>query len=1056
MNLTELSIKNRITTYLLILLLLLFGVLSYKSLEKAEDPGFTIKVALITTNWPGATAEQVANLVSKKIENEVKSIDALNYVTSKNTDGQSNVYVNIRSQYKELGPIWQELRDKINTYVVPQLPQGAQTPMINTYFGDVYGSLITLSSEDYSYAELYKEAEKLKEYLFFSAPEIGKIDISGVQSEVIYINIDNARLANSGISLQSIAQALSSSNVIVAGGTLLNQNDRIMVIPEGNYNDLTQIEKTIISSSDGKNSLFLKDIATIERGYQDPASFKIFYSGKKSLVIAVSLRKGENIIAMGDKIKDAVNKFEKSLPIGMETDIVYFQPSLVEEKVTSFISNLFQAIVTILIIMFMFLGFRTGVIVASLTPTSIAFTMIGLMIFGYGINQITLAGLIIALGMLVDNAVVMCESIIVMIQNGKGKLEACLDSAKSLALPLFTSSLTTIAAFAPIALNKEDMGEYVGPMAVVVLLALMGSWLINQTFVPLLCNDFLKVDTKQHLNLDNKWYSLYRTTLIKLLKNKKMTVLGAFLSFVLGIFLFKFIPQNFMPESTTPIVLSVLQMPRGTALEETEKVANDLTKYIEKNFYIGKTEPLSPTILDYILTGGTEKKYPKEGILSMATFVGGGAPKFTIGYTPEAQMSEYALILMNVTNYKLVKKYSSEINLYMQENYPEVDIVSKGLSNGSTYVKELGYQFSSHNQELLNRVVEEVKEKMREIEGIRNISDNWGNQVARLKININQDKAKKAGLSNQQIGELMQYNLQGTTATIFRDFNAPPKATRIPITIKGTNNYSNNITGLESLELINPNNGQSVPLDQIASIDLGFGPSFVFTRNMTPTVEVNADTAQGYTSADLNKQIYPWIKERMKEWGSEVKFYLAGQQESSEKNQGGLVVQLPIAFLVMALLVIAQFNSIKKGICILMTIPLSILGCALGLLITGIDFGFMAMIGIISLAGVVINHGIILIDTFTNEKESGKSDQDAIVFGAQSRVRPIILTVVTTLCGLLPLYFFGGPLFQPLAAVQIFGLAMDTLLSLIAVPAIYAYMMKVDFDQYEYKIENRE
>lgn len=1050
MKITKFAIDNKVTSYLLFTLLLIFGYISYEESEKAQDPGFTVKVALITTQWPGATANQMAELVSKTIADQVQSMDSLDYVTSKNLDGVSNVYVNIKAEYRDLGPVWSELRDRINTFVVPQLPQGVGSPSINTFFGDVYGTLLTISGDGYSYDQLYATAEKLKEKLLFSVPEVGRIDISGVQTPVIYVKIDNNRLATSGITMQNIINSLSSLNVIMQSGDVVSGNSRIVLIPSGNFTDLKQIENTVITNNDGTQSIYLREIADVERGYRDPTTYLVNYNGEPAITLGVALASGQDILKMSVGMQKVMKEFKDSLPIGLEVGTIYYQPDLVQNNVTAFIVNLFQAIAVIIIVMFLFLGLRSGLIVAALTPTSIAFTIIGLYYLGFGINQITLAGLIIALGMLVDNAVVMSENIMVLLQQGKGRMEACMESSKTLAIPLLVSSLTTVTAFSPIILNKQSMGEFVGPLSVVVFLALMGSWLINQTLIPLLCFDFIKVTKNDELNLNSKAYVMYRETLIKLLKYKKISIVCTIISFIFGLWLFKFIPGNFMPDSTDPIMSTFIRLPKGTNIEVTKAVTEDLSNFIKKNYSTGAQEPLRPTIFDYITTGGTTKRYPKDGVLSWGSFVGGGAPKYSTGYTPEARLPEYSYTMYNVTDYRIIKKISSEVNQYMEKKYPDIDIVSKGMGSGVSLEKDLGYQFMSNDLVLLKKVTKEVEEKLKSLEGTRAISNNWGNSVPRIYVEIDQNKAKQAGFTSQTIGQALQFALQGYPATIFRDFQAPPQNTSIPISLRGTNSYRNDITGLEGIEIMSPEAGKTVPLKQIANIKVEYSPGFVFTRHLSYAVEVDGALKDGYTAKEVNKQIQPWLEEKLKEWGPSVQYKLAGIEQTSSENEDALFKPIPIALMIMFVLVIGQFNSIRKGLCIMLVIPLSLLGIAIGLLLTNTDLGFMAIVGIIALSGVVLNHAIILVDKMTIEKNEGRNDQDAIVFGCQSRLRPIFLTVATTLAGLMPLYFFGGPLFQPLAVVLIFGLVTDTVLALGIIPVIYAIFFRVNFDGYEY------
>lgn len=1059
MKLTELAIKNKVTTYFLIVVLLIGGYLSYQKSEKAQDPGFTIKVALITTNWPGATAKQMADLVSKRIADQVQNMDSLWYVNSTNTDGQSNVYVNIKAEYKDIQPVWTELRNRINTFVVPNLPQGVQVPQINTFYGDIYGTLLAIGGDGYTYEELYETAYQLKEVLLFNVPQIGSIDISGIQNETVYIDIDNKLLSQTGLTLQNIINTLNSSNVIIKGGNIVIDENRLKVTPSGNFKSIEDIKDTIITSPNGDSSIYLSEVANIYKGYQDPSPYSIDFNGNKSLVLGISLGSGEDVLLMGKGIQETLKTYRNSLPIGLEVGEIYYLPDLVQTNVTAFIVNLIQAVTTIVLVMLVFLGLRSGLIVAALTPTSIAFTLIGLFWFDYGINQITLAGLIIALGMLVDNAVVMSENITVLLEEGYSRMDACLESSKTLAIPLFVSSLTTIMAFSPIILNKQNMGEYVGPLTIVVMLALMSSWLINQTFIPLLCYDFIKLKPGEKQNLNSKPYLLYREILIKVLKNKKITIVLTAISFIFGIWLLGLAPSNFMPGSTDPVMSTYITLPKGTDVDHTRAVVEDLNKFIEKNYSTGPQESLPPGLWDYITTGGTTKTYDKAGVLSWGSFIGGGAPRFSTGYSPQTQLPEYAYIMYNLTDYRLIPKLSQEINQYLINKYPDIDVVSKGLGSGVSLAKDLGYVFASRDIKLLKKVAEEVKSKLTSLDGTYAVSDDWGIEVPKIFIEVDTEKAQMAGFTNDTIGTYLQYVLQGYNASVYRNFDAPPQSTVIPIVLRGTDQYKDDLNSIQSIELVN-SKGQAVPLKQIAKISLEYYDSLVATRNMAYSIEIDAAIKDSTTPLEVNKKFMPWLDEKLKEWGPDVKYYSSGIMQTSDENQEALFAQVPIAILGMFFLVVAQFNSMRKGLTIMLVIPLSILGVAIGLLLTNTDLGFMAMIGIIALAGVVLNHAIILVDKMTIEKDDlGRSDQDAVVFGCQSRLRPIFLTVATTLVGLMPLYFFGGPLFQPVAVVLIFGLVTDTVLALGVIPVIYALFYKIDFADYKYDesrlIENK-
>ena len=1051
MLLTELSIKNHITTAILYILIIVGGYFAYTGMEKAEDPGFTIKTATITTYWPGATAQQMESLVSDKIAETLQEMEETDFIESKNRDGISTVYFNAEAIYwgDELLPIWEKLRKKVYIEAVPKLPEGVVGPFVDDEFGDIYGTVVAISGDDYSYTELYDEAEKLREALLMQVDEIGKIAVHGVQEERIFVEYNNSKLAEMKISIKDISDALSSRNIIIPGGNILDSNKRMTVLPTGNFITVDEIGKTVINVPGSDEVVYLKDIADIEKGYIDPANYKTQFNGKNAIILSASLKSGEDNIILGRNVKEILTTYQEKAPIGLEYDILAFQPDIVENKVLSFVSNLAQAIFTVLAVMFIFLGLRTGLIVASLVPTAIALALVVLPKLGYGLNQMTLAGLIIALGMLVDNAIVMSESIMVSMESGKGKLEACLESADALKMPLLISSLTTMAAFAPIMMVEETMGEYVGPLSIVVIVTLFASWIVAMTLVPMLCYKFLKIEPQEE-NFEKRGYKFYRGILVKILKFKKIGLLGVAGLLILGVILLGVTKKQFMPDSDKPIMYTLIRLPIGTSIEETESVVSDLNEYIEKNHKVSDEE-LPSGMVDLLLTGGTTKKYEEEGIISWGAFIGGGAPKYTLMYTPEAPAPEYAYILYNTTNHNLIEDVSLDIDKFLNSNYPDIEAFSAILSAGNIAVKNIEYRLTGTDIEKLRVLTEEVKAKLETVDGTKAISDNWNQEVRQVVVDVDQDKVRKAGLTSEEVAVSLQSILSGVEATTFRNPDASPINSLVPVTLRTTSKFRDDITALETTRVYSSRNGETVPLKQIANIKVEWAPGMIYTRDRMPTIEVSSAMKTGVMATDIDEIMIPWLDEKIEEYGPGFKWELGGENENAFDNQESLASKLPIAALLIVLLLVAQFNSIKKPIAILSSIPLGIIGVAVGLLISGEKFGFMPLVGLVSLAGVVINNAIVLIDSIDIQiVEFGRSPQVAIVEACQRRMRPILLTTITTLCGLLPLWFFGGTLLAPLAVALIFGLIFGTILTLGVVPLFYAVLFKVSYKEYEY------
>lgn len=1039
MNITEIAIKRKIVTYTIFLLLIISGISAYFGMEKAEDPGFEIKTATISTVWPGASTTQMDELVSGEIEKILQDIEELDWIESKNRPGLSTVYINlVPTLDRPLQDVWDELRRKIGDNAPQVLPKGVIGPLINDQFGDVYGTLISVTGSDYSYKELYDVADDMRDELL-KIEHVGKIKIFGKQKEQIFVEFNNAKLAAMQISPTALARIVQSTNIVAPGGDILEGEDRFILQTSGDFKSVEDIENTVVKIPGQEGNVFLKDIATITRGYVEPASYIARYNGEKSVVLGLSLKSGKNNILLGQEATVMLTEFKEKYPIGVNFDFLAYQPGIVSDKINSFVSNLGQAIVTIIAVMVLALGLRTGFIVSSLIPIVACVTFLVLKSLNMGLDQMSLAGLIIALGMLVDNSIVMSESIMVMMEQGKGRIDACLDSANELKGPLLVASLIIVASFSPIFLAEESIGEYTAPIGIVVAICLLSSWLIANTLIPLLCYDFLKVE-QQEADYSGKWYSLYKGILIKLLKFKKMTAIGAAGVFLLGVFLFKFIPVKFMPGSDKPIMFSEIRLPVGTAVETTESVIKDLDRYITENLMV-ENEQVKVSLFKSISSGGTAKAYANPGILSWGAFIGGGAPRYFLPYAPEAPAPEYSYVLYNLTDYKLIPEFSDKVDGYIKSKYPNVDIITRSLSTGPSASKDIQYRIRGKNLEDLYQKVELVKDKLRTVPGAINVSDNWNIKTKRVTVDINQDRVKRSGLTNAEVAESLEGILSGVAVTDYREGNDI-----IPIVFRTESDFRNRIDRLDTTVVYSTDGKTSVPLRQIADINIEFEPGFIYRWDREYTIVAQSDVAKGYTANEINAVMTPWLDDRMEEWDNN--WIMGGEAEQGDKAGQAVADKLPLAGMLVILLLIVQFNSIKKPIVILLTIPLGILGTALGLMVNNMNFGFMPLIGIISLCGVVINAAIVLIDRIDLEIAKGLTSEQAVVTACLARIRPILLTTLTTVCGLVPLWLFGGALFSPMAVALLFGLIFATALTLGVIPALYSILFKVDFKNY--------
>ena len=1071
MDITNFSIKNRATIIILYILVIFAGLNTFRGMQKGEDPPFTIKTATITIKWPGATAQQMSELIGDKVEEVVQDIEELDYVETKNSPGLSTAYVNIKPEYRNLQPIWDTLRKKVKYEVEPYLPTGASVPIVNDEFGDVFGSVIMVTGDGYSYHELAVIAEELREYILKKVPEAGKVHVYGDQQEKIYLNFDPAKLTQLGITTADIRNAISGRNQVTSSGNIVMGNDKMTLDTSGDFKSIEEIGNTVINTPGSTGIVYLKDIADIKRGYVNPATYITRFNGKESIGIAVSLKDGMDDTKLGEHLKAYVNSLEKKYPIGVDFDFIAYSPQRVEDKINSFVSNLAQAVATVLIVMLISLGFRTGLIVASLIPTSIAMAFILMPHYGVNLDQMSLAGLIIALGMLVDNAIVMSESIMVAMEKGKSRLEACLGSANQLKIPLLMSSLTTVAAFTPIFLIEESMGEYVGPMAKVVVFTLLSSWLVAMTLVPLLCYIFLKVDHKEH-EYKSRTYTNYRKILIFGLKHKIITVIFAFGIFCTGIFLFRFTGNEFMPESDQKIMLTTMRLPKGSSVEATEKVAKDLDLYIKKNFKV-PDEELKVGFFKDIISGFTIREYEKDGVLSWGTFIGGGAPRFVLAYSPEAPSEEYAYVIYNSTDHKIIPEMSEKIDNYMKNLYPDLDISTKKMKTGPSADRDVEYRISGNDLKDLFDKVDIVQSKLSSIPIAKNVINSWKNEVKKLTIDIDQERLRKVGLTSEDVSNSMAVNLEGMVIGTYREPESPLTDKSIPIVLRTNEAHNTVFSKLDTMKIYSSVTGKFIPLSQVADIKMEFERGYIHKRDRTNTVSVQADVISGHTSNEIDRIMSPWIAEQVIEWEAEnreevkvkniagipasaeglnYKYEIGGSSEMSNKQSDALGQKLPYAGLFILLLLVAQFNSIRKPIIILLTIPLGILGVAVGLIVGNQNFGFFAIIGLVSLSGVVVNNSIVLLDQIDIEINENCLEPDhAVVMSAQSRFRPIILTTLTTLCGLIPLWLFGGNMWKPMAVSLIFGLIFATILTLGVIPVLYTIFFRVAYKDYEYE-----
>ena len=1025
MDLTRMAIeKNRVTAVALICLAVA-GVMSYLSLPQSEDPGFIIRTATVVTYFPGASPARVEQLVTDKLEKAIQEMPELDVARSESKTGVSIIFVDIQERYRDMQPIWDKLRRKVDK-ARSDLPDGVIGPTVNDEFGDVFGILMMLTGDGFTYRELKEVADAVRDELLL-IEDVAKVEIFGAQDERLFVEYSNARLAELGLSPTQLQQILAARNILIPGGDITTPYERIVLEPSGNFESVDELRRTVINLPNSREVAALEDLVTITRGYIDPPRRKMRCSGEPCLGLAVSMREGGNIVALGERVKAEMGRIESYYPIGLEFDYVQFQPAAVAKKVDEFVKSLLQAVGIVALVMLLTLGLRTGLVVASLIPMAMLMSLLVMSVVDIGLDQMSLASLIIALGMLVDNAIVMSESIMVQMAAGRPRVEAAVASANELKIPLLTSSLTTAAAFLPIFLAESSTGEYTAPLFKVVTITLLCSWLLSLTMIPLFCVAFLKIKSSgADESFQSRFYRLYRGLLVGVLRLRWVFLLVIVGLFALAMKGFAYIPAIFFPANDRPTFSADIELPAGAPIERAESVVRELEQFMQEHLAVGPQRPV--------------------GVTNWAAFIGEGAPRYILSYGPKQATPGYAYMLINATSPWIISDLIQPLEAYANANFPDLKATIRPLELGPPAWPPVAVRISGRDPEALFDIVDQVKAKLREIPGTKLIDDDWGARAKKIVVDVNEARARRAGVTNQDIAISLQTFLSGFDTTEYRENDK-----LIPITLRSLEAERQDIGKLETLNVYVQATGQSAPLTQVADLHVAWEPAVIKRRNRLKTITVEAGLEPGYTAAEINAALAPWLRQQQQRWPLGYGWSFGGEAETSGKANASISAKLPIAGLIIILLLVGQFNSIRRPAIILLIIPLGLIGVVIGLLITKLYLGFMTFLGIISLAGIVINNAIVLLDRIRIEiEDNGLEPARAIIESAQQRLRPILLTTCTTIGGLIPLWLGGGPMWEPMAVAIIFGLLFATALTLGVVPALYAIFFRVSFRGFRY------
>lgn len=1014
MTLTRWAIENNRVTWVLLAVIVIAGLQAFNNMPRAYDPGFIIRTAQVVTYFPGAAAERVEALVSSPIEEVVKELPELDFVRSESRAGVSIVSVNIRESYTAMRPIWDNLRRKVES-VAPELPDGVTQPEVNDDFGDVYGIVVGLTGEGFSFKELDIIADEVKA-VFLQIPDTAKVEILGVQEERIFLEYNNARLADLGLSPGLLTQILEERNIVVSGGSFKLGDERISLEPSGNFESMAEIGATLLRLP-GTNQLFqLRDVAQLNRGYVDPPESLVRVNGEPAIAIAIAMRDGGNNIKLGAAVKDALADFHQRYPIGIDFQLVSFSPQEVDDKVKGFVLNLLQAVAVVSLVMLVTLGLRTGLVVSSLIPITMLLSMIIMSALSIGLDQISLAALIIALGMLVDNGIVMSESIMVQMEKGKSAVQAAIDSASELRTPLLTASLTTAAAFLPIYLAESSVGEFTASLFKVVTITLLSSWLVALTAVPLLCVRFIRVKSTAASG-SSRIQRFYRRLLTLLLGHRTLTLVATLVVLIIALRAFELVPKLFFPPSDRAYFTVEFKLPTGTNIDRTQRIVSEVEDYLQ---------------------GSRVERDSDGAILNWVSYVGSGGPRFVLSHNPVPSAPGFALMVINVASPVAIAGIRRDIEAYVEDRYPDLDLKTRLIENGPAVENPVEVRLSGSDSSRLFFAVDALKKRLQDMGGLRNVSDNWGQRQKKLEVRIDQARAVRAGITNQDIAVSMQAGLSGIQLTEYREGEDV-----IPVVLRSKTSTLHDVNKVSSLSVYNQSSGQAVPLRQVADVKLVWDVARVYRRNGIRTVAIGAQLDPGVTAADRMAILIPWLEAQRAVWGAEVGIELGGESESSGDANKAIADKLPVAGFIILLLLVGQFNSMRKSLVILTTIPLGLIGVVVSLLVGQSFFGFMTLLGVVSLAGIVINNAIVLLERIALERSAGLSHFDAIIAAAAQRSRPIVLTTATTVLGLLPLYLGGGEMWEPMALAIMGGLLFSTVLTLGVVPVLYATLYGV-------------
>ena len=1011
MNPAELTINNRLLSVLVIMIVLFGGWTAYQNMPRFEDPEFTIRTAQILTQYPGATPEEVANEVAEPLETALQEMQEVEEIRSTSRAGFSEISVDIKYEFSpsksDLQLIWTKLRNKVND-AQGGLPPGAGPSVIFDDFGDVYGLYYLLTGEGYSAKELVDYAEELRISLL-QVDGVGKVSFGGEQTEVIYVEIARARASALGVSLSNVFTALSTQNAVVSAGSVKLGDNRIEISPSGNISSVEAIENLLVSTSANGSVTHLNDIATVTRGYRDPPSMMIRYDGKPALAIGVSNITGANVVKMGEAIDAKLAETLDLRPIGMELHEFYHQGKVVDASVQDFAFNVGLALAIVLGTLLIFMGPRSGLVIGSVLLLTIAATLATMNIAGVPMHRISLGALIIALGMLVDNAIVVTEGILIGVQSGRRKLDIAKEVVSKTKWPLLGGTLVGIIAFAPIGFAPGSTAEYTGDLFWVILISLLYSWAFALTLTPLFCNWLFKEKSAgaNSVQPEGQFTKRFKWFIRRALKFRWVVAGGAVAVFAIAIWGFQFVKSGFFPASTTPQIVVDYWLPEGTDITTTDANLRQLEEYVAS----------------------------LNGVEGVQTLVGGGALRYMLVYNFESQNPAYGQILARVDDYNEIDELIPAIQAYVDQSFPNAQGKVWRFILGPGGGSKIEATFKGPDPKVLRRLANEAKAIMAADGRALSIKDDWRQPVSVIEPIYSESKGRQLGVSREDFANALQVNFSGRNVGVYREGDK-----LIPIVSRAPEDERQGIESVWEIRTLSSATGRVVPLSQaMDGVRTVWRDAQIKRENRVWTIKAQADPYPDELASDLLARIRDPIEAielpqgYSQEWDGEI-------GSSTEANEN-LASTIPLGLLAMVLVVVVLFNSLRQPLVIWLVVPLSIIGVVIGLVSTGTPMEFMAILGVLSLSGLLIKNAIVLVDQMNLEIGEGKPRYEAVVDSAASRVRPVMMGSLTTVLGVMPL--FGDAFFRSMAVVLVYGLSFATLLTLVVVPVLYAIMFNI-------------